>query len=181
MGESRFTWANALTLLRLLIAIPCAWAVVAEVWSVAATLFVVAVASDIADGRIARQRQETSAFGALFDHVTDATFVTVLLAALAHGGEVPAVLPALVAASFLQYVLDSEALRGKPLRTSRLGQFNGIAYFAIAGTPVIRDALVLTFPPTPWVTWAGWLLAATTIVSMIDRGLAIYRQRGVAE
>jgi phosphatidylglycerophosphate synthase len=181
MGESRFTWANALTSLRLLIAIPCAGAIVAELWSVAATLFVVAVASDIADGRVARLRQETSAFGALFDHVTDATFVTLLLIALAQAGELPMLLPILVAASFLQYVLDSKALRGKPLRMSQLGRFNGIAYFAIAGTPVIRDALMLPFPPAQWVNWTAWMLVATSIVSMLDRGLALYRQRRVAE
>ena len=182
MGEPRITWANALTTLRLLIALPCAWAIVAEIWFVAATLFLVAVASDIADGRVARHRQETSTFGALFDHATDATFVTLLLIALAQSGVITMLLPVLVAGSFLQYVLDSKALRGKPLRTSSLGRFNGIAYFAIAGTPIIRDALTLSFPPTQWITWASWLLVATTVVSMLDRALALVRhQRGVAE
>lgn len=182
MAETRFTWANALTSLRLLIAIPCAWAIIAEVWFLAGTLFMLAVATDIADGRVARHRDEASAFGALFDHATDATFVTVLLIALTGADQVPMLLPALVAASFLQYVLDSKALRGQPLRASHVGRFNGIAYYVIAGVPVVREALSLSVPPGDWVRIAGWLLVATTLVSMADRALALLRhRRSIAE
>jgi len=166
------TPANALTLLRLLAAAPCAWAVTTGRPVLAAAAFALAVASDLADGRLARRRGEASALGGLLDHASDATFVSVGLGALAVRGEVPAALPALVALAFLQYALDSRALAGRPLRASRLGRWNGIAYFALLGVPLVRDAALPGWPPPGAVAAAGWLLVVATLVSMADRVLA---------
>jgi len=166
------TPANALTLLRLLAAAPCAWAVVTGRPALAAAAFALAVASDLADGRLARRRGEASALGGLLDHASDATFVSVGLGALALRGEVPAVLPALVALAFLQYALDSRALVGRPLRASRLGRWNGIAYFVLLGVPLARDVAPVGWPPDRAVAAAGWILVVATLVSMADRALA---------
>jgi hypothetical protein len=109
--------------------------------------------------------------------VTDAAFVSLGLAALALRGEGPALLPALVALAFLQYTLDSRVPLGRPLRASALGRWNGIAYFVPIGTVVVRDALGLAWPPAGLVRALGWLLAASTLLSMADRALALRRAR----
>jgi phosphatidylglycerophosphate synthase len=138
----------------------------------ACALFALAVASDFADGRVARRFGEASPLGGLLDHVADASFVVAGLAALAWRGVVPAVLPLAIAAAFVQYVLDSRALAGRQLRASALGRANGIAYYALLGDAVVRDGLGLAWPASGLLRAAGWLLAGTTALSMLDRALA---------
>lgn len=164
-----FTWANALTGLRLLLAAPCAWAAVQQRWSLSALLLTAAIATDLLDGPLARRLDQASAFGGLVDHATDATFVTLLLAGLAAIGYVPWLLPILVAASFLQYVLDSRAHTGRALRASWLGRVNGIGYFVLAAVPVYRNALEFGWPGDAVIAAAGWLLVLSSAASMLDR------------
>ena len=144
----------------------------------AAAVFYIAVATDVLDGRIARRRGQVSALGGLLDHGSDAVFVTVLLGALAWIGVVPALLPPLVIAAFTQYMLDSKALAGHTLRASWLGRRNGVAYFVLAGTAITRDALQFSWPANSWLQALGWLLIATTLLSMYDRAATLYRTRG---
>ncbi|MBW2383595.1 MAG: CDP-alcohol phosphatidyltransferase family protein [Deltaproteobacteria bacterium] len=166
------TVANGLTAVRLALAPACASALVAGLVGQAFIFFWLAVATDLTDGLVARRRGEESALGALLDHSTDALFVSFGLAALAMRGEVPALLPLLVVLAFIQYALDSRALAGYPLRTSMVGRHNGIAYYVLLGTPVVRDTLSLGWPSATWVEAIGWLLVATTLISMADRAIA---------
>jgi phosphatidylglycerophosphate synthase len=163
------TRANALTALRLAAAPLLALCVVGGQPLCAALLFALAVATDLLDGRIARRFGEVSPLGGLLDHATDAAFVSIGLGALAWVGAVPALLPFLVAAAFAQYVFDSRALAGRRLRPNRLGRTNGIAYFALLGTPLVRDALALSWPASALVYALGWALVATTLLSMAAR------------
>jgi len=167
------TWANGLTLLRLLSALPFAAAVALGQTAAAALLFGVAVATDYADGPLARRRGEASPLGGLLDHATDAAFVSLGLGALACRDVVPAALPVLVPLAFVQYALDSRALAGAPLRASGLGRWNGILYFVPLGAAVIRDALGLGWPADGLLRAIGWVLVASTVVSMLDRALAL--------
>jgi phosphatidylglycerophosphate synthase len=171
------TWANGLTLTRLAAAPALAAALVARATWPAALLFVFAVVSDFADGAVARRRGESSALGGLLDHAADAAFVSFGLAALAHTGAVPAVLAPLVFLAFAQYALDSRALAGSALRPSSLGRWNGISYYVLLGIPVVRDALGLPFPSAGFVRWLGWLLVASTLVSIADRARALFFAR----
>ena len=166
------TRANALTGLRLMGAPLLAHAVLAEQALLAFAVFWGAVVTDLLDGRVARRYGEVSPLGGLLDHATDAAFVTAGLGAVACTGEVPVLLPWLVALAFLQYTLDSRALAGQPLRASQLGRWNGIAYFVLLGVPVVRDALGIGWPDAVWVEGAGWALVASSLVSMGDRALA---------
>ncbi len=169
------TWANALSAVRLLIAAPCAYAIWIGAWTVAAVLFIVAVATDVFDGIVARRRGEVTVLGGLFDHSIDALFVTLCLAALAVVDIVPLVLPPLAITSFCQYVWDSKALSGAPLRASVLGRWNGIGYYAIVGTATLQHTLNVPWPTQTWVSIAAWLLVVSTVVSMADRGYALWR------
>lgn len=176
--QSRARWttrANALTLARAASAPALAFAIASGHELAAGMLFAFAVASDLADGRIARRFGEASPLGGLLDHASDALCVTAGLGALAHAGEVPLALPWLVAAAFLQYVFDSRAAGNAGLRASPLGRWNGIAYFVLVGIPVVRDALCLSWPGRALVLGLGWALVATTLVSMADRARALWR------
>jgi len=164
-----FTRANGLSLLRMLFAPALALAVTDGAAAAAAALFWLAVATDVADGRVARRRGEVTPYGRLFDHAADATFVTVGTAALAWVGALPVALPPLIAAAFLQYAFDSRSLAFREPRRSRLGHWNGIAYYVIVAVPVMRDALGLAWPGAGLVLALGWLLVALTVVSMSVR------------
>lgn len=166
------TRANALTALRLALAPAIVWAIAEQAHGTALVAFALAVATDLADGRVARRYGEASSLGGFLDHATDALFVASGLGALAHAGAVPAALPPLVLAAFAQYALDSRALAGRPLRASALGRWNGVAYFVLLGIPVVRDGLAIGWPPGALVRALGWALVATTCASMLDRLLA---------
>jgi phosphatidylglycerophosphate synthase len=177
-AETAAAWstrANALTLLRLLAA-PCLVLTIlaGQVWA-AALLVALAVVTDLADGRVARRFGEVTRLGGLLDHAVDATFVTAGSAALAWLGALPAALPPLIALAFLQYALDSSPAGTGVLRASRLGRWNGIAYYAVVALPLARDALGLTQPAAQWVYGMGWLLVASTLVSIADRLCAARR------
>jgi phosphatidylglycerophosphate synthase len=163
------TVANLLTALRLAVAPVAALAVLRSDAAIALALFAVAVSTDLLDGPLARRRGEVSALGGLLDHATDATFVSLGLLACAGRGLVPLALPLLVAAAFLQYTLDSRALRGRSLRPSSLGRWNGIAYFVMLGVPVVRDGVGLAWPPDGLVWALGAGLVLTTLASMTLR------------
>jgi len=170
--EKRPAWnsrANVLTGARLLLAPVLAVCVLEEARLAAALSFWLAVATDFADGRVARRFGEVSAYGRFFDHATDAAFVSVGTAALAVKNAVPAVLPLLIALAFVQYAVGRREPGAQEPRKSRLGHWNGIAYYVIVAVPVTRDAMGIAWPPPAWVLFAGWLLVATTLVSIGSR------------
>jgi phosphatidylglycerophosphate synthase len=170
--QARSSWqtrANALTCLRIALLPALVVAIRADADWVAAAVFALAVASDVADGVVARRFGEQSGLGRLFDHAADAAFVTAGAATLAHARVLPPLLPTLIAASFLQYALDAKISRGSGPRPSTLGRWNGIAYYAIVAIPIVRDALGIGWPGSALVMALGWLLVGSTLVSMGER------------
>ncbi len=171
--------AHALTGLRLLLVAPTVMGfarpdLLAPVWLLACILL--AIASDMLDGAVARRMGTASAAGQIFDHGTDCLFVTAALAAAAYAGLLTPILPMFVALAFGQYVLDSHFLhRGKMLKTSRIGRWNGIGYFV----PLVVLAVARLELPGGWAevlfgaaALLAWLLVITTVVSIVDRALA---------
>ncbi len=156
-----------------MLAFPGAWLAYNEFWIPAAIVLWTAIVTDVADGYIARKYHQTSALGGLLDHSSDAFFVTLLLLSLAALGIVTFVLPALVAAAFIQYTLDSRALSGHSLRSSQLGRYNGISYFVLAGFPVMQHAMQVTVIPENYFIWLSWGLVITTVISMTDRAVSL--------
>ena len=170
-------WANLLSLSRLALAPVCAWAIVDASWLLALVCLVVAVATDFLDGPLARRRGEVTRLGGVLDHASDATFVSVGLAALAVLGLVPWVLPFLVVLAFTQYTLDSRVLAGEFLRASLLGRYNGIAYFVVLGIPIVRNSMSIPFPSDTLLRVFAWVVAVSTVISMADRLRAFFRSR----
>ena len=112
-GSVWLTRANSLSALRLGLVLPLVVAIVHARPVLATACFALAVATDFADGWVARRYGESSPLGGLVDHAVDATFVTAGSAALAAQCVLPAALPPLIAVAFLQYVIDSR-LVGSP-------------------------------------------------------------------
>jgi len=169
------TRANALTGLRLLSAPVLAAAIALGLAPLALLVFAAAVATDFADGWIARRYGEVSPLGGRMDHAVDACFVTAGTAALAATGALPWLLPPAIALAFAQYALDSRARGSRGLRASWLGRANGIAYYVAVAVPIARDALGLGWPPAGLVRGLGFALVATTALSMAQRGLRLLR------
>ncbi len=173
--------AHALSLARLACVVPF-WLAMSRADAAgalaSALLLAVAIATDLADGRVARARGTASPLGRALDHGADFLFVVTGLAAAAMRGAIPGALPALVALAFAQYVVDSLFVhRQRQLRMNGLGRANGILYFV----PLVGDALVRLGLPAAWLVAAiAWALSLTTLASMLDRLLALRRGRGSA-
>jgi phosphatidylglycerophosphate synthase len=176
--------AHVLTALRLaLVPFVFVWmqhAELAAAWWAAGAISV-AIATDLADGPVARRTGRASAAGRAFDHTADFLFVTAGLFGGALRDAWSVVLPALVCVAFAQYVIDSYWLhRDRQLRMSSLGRWNGILYFVpLVGDVLVRTGLLdlmwLGFL-APLVGWIAWALVATTALSIGDRALALSRR-----
>src|SRR5271154_3403804 len=125
--------ANALTAVRLLLVFPFAFLMTkadAHYALLALLVIVIALATDFADGPLARRRGTVSGISGTFDHTSDFLFVTSGLFAGASRGAFPWILPALITAAFAQYFIDSYWIhRHGGLRRSKLGRYNGMLYF----------------------------------------------------
>ena len=139
-------------------------------------IVVMAIATDLLDGVVARKADTTSPRGLLFDHTTDFLFVTSGLTGAAVAGLLSPALPMLVVVAFSQYVLDSYWLnRDKQLRMSSLGRWNGIFYFVpLLLIAVSRFDALFEFGQVLSILIMSltYLLILSTISSIIDRTLA---------
>jgi phosphatidylglycerophosphate synthase len=163
------TRANALTAVRLAAAPLLYAAILHGRVGLACLAFWLAVATDFADGWVARRYEQATPLGGLMDHGVDALFVVLGTTALAWVGALPAVLPPLIAVAFVQYTLDSRYFGGGRLAPSVLGRWNGIAYYVIVAVPIMRDALGLGWPGAGLVALLGWALVTSTVLSIADR------------
>ncbi|SRR6266542_1416271 len=172
--------ANALTALRVLLTVPFAFLMTrGDRWSAAPAgiVLVAAIATDLLDGVVARRRATDTSAGGVFDHAADCLFVTAGLAAGAVRGVFPWMLALLVPAAFAQYVVDSYwGHRGRALRTSGLGRWNGVLYFApLGGDVLVRLGLGAL---RPVVSMVAWTLVLSTVISMAERLWALRAARG---
>ena len=172
--------AHLLTAVRLGLALPLAAAFARPDFldaGLVALLLAVALATDYADGIVARRRGTASAAGQLFDHATDCLFVTAGLTGAALAGSVPLALPLLVAVAFGQYVFDSYLVhRQKRLRMSTIGRWNGIGYFvplvvvAAARLQAVPGGLTAALMQAARLT--AYALIVSTVLSIADRATA---------
>lgn len=169
------TWANLLTAIRVLLLLPTTFAILNQAWLCAALLFTTAVVTDIFDGKLARRMNQASPLGGLFDHFTDAAFVSLSCWALAQIEVVNSFLWPLIVLAFIQYMLDSKALSGIALRMSALGRSNGIAYYVLVGVFIGANLLEWQWLQIA-AAYAGWLLVLTTSISMLDRAFTLLRK-----
>ncbi len=165
------TLPNSLSLSRIAFIPVIAWAILTGAGVVAIGVFCLVVVTDVLDGLIARRLQQASRIGTLLDHGSDAVFVTAVTTVCAYLGLLPPLLPLLIAIAFIQYVLDSRVLEGARFRRSRIGRCNGVAYFVVTALAIVvhhyaNDAVFVSALRT-----LGWLLVATTLVSIAERAI----------
>jgi len=86
--------------------------------------------SDFLDGRIARWTHSAGQFGRWLDNAADIVFILTVLSCQTYAGVIPVYLPALIAASFAQYVVDSVLIRGSAVQ-SKAGSATGLAFSTI--------------------------------------------------
>ena len=171
------TLPNSLSLSRIALIPVIVWAILTGAGVVAIGIFCLVVITDVLDGLVARRSQQASRIGALLDHGSDAVFVTAVSAVYAYLGLLPPLLPLLIAIAFIQYLLDSRVLEGASFRRSPIGRCNGIAYFVVTALAIIvhlyaNDAVFIAALRT-----LGWLLVATTLVSIAERAIHFLRAR----
>jgi len=140
-----------------------------------AAIAILAAASDFIDGRIARWLGVAREAGGWLDSVADVTFVLAALSSYAAAGEIPWIIPLLIAVSFAQYAADSLWLHraGAPVR-SRLGHWGGILNYALvlamalgAPMPAMRQQIIALVPA----------IAIFYIAAIIERALTYRRPR----
>jgi phosphatidylglycerophosphate synthase len=163
--------ANALTALRLLLVVPFALLMARSDGRsaiFALIVWVVALATDFADGPIARRRNSVTPQSGAFDHTSDFLFVVGGIFAGASRDAFPWVLPVCITAAFAQYAIDSYWLhRQIKFRGSKLGRYNGMLYFV----PPLVDILIRLGAGIlqPLLTIFVWALVVSTVVSMVQR------------
>lgn len=169
--------ADACTLLRILLAPLFGWMLArADRWgSTPFVLCLVAVATDFADGRLARAGGAASDARRIFDHGADILFLVPGLAMLARARRVPMLLPWAAALAFGLYALDGWRRgrgRGVDLAPSRPGAAAGIANYAVAllatGASCLGGAAL-----APVAYAAGVGAAALNLVAALDRVLTL--------
>jgi CDP-diacylglycerol--glycerol-3-phosphate 3-phosphatidyltransferase len=142
----------------------------------ATAVFAVAMATDFFDGRIARNRGRTSAFGSLLDPIADKILVLAVLVVLIDQGVLPGwMVAAIVAREFLVSGLRLAAIeRGVVLGARDLGKLKtwsqavaaGVGGFAAAGAWsedvawwALLGALVAT-----WISGLDYALVAPRVL-----------------
>jgi phosphatidylglycerophosphate synthase len=126
-------------------------------------------ASDVLDGHIARFTNSAGQFGRWLDNAADIVFILTALFCEAYAGVIPLYLPALVAASFVQYALDSVVIRGSAVPVkSRLGHWAGIFnYIMVIAIAWVRPPLL----PGTLPRAAAPMLGMFYLAAMCERAL----------
>ena len=170
------TIANYLTLTRLILIVPMGITIIDQNWILTTSIFLIAIITDVLDGYFARSLNQSTVLGGLFDHTTDALFVSTGLACFAMLTLIPQLLPILIILSFTQYALDSKVLDGQKLIASKIGRANGICYYLLLGISIGFQLLGLNSGLfVQGILMLSWVLCVTTIISMLDRAIALWR------
>lgn len=176
--------ADACTLLRILLAPVFAWILARPAPAGSAlplAICLVAVATDFADGRLARAGGRISEARRIFDHGADILFLLPGLTVLAQLGRVPWLLPWAAGIAFALYAADGVRRGGGhrvDLAPSRSGAAAGIANYAVA--LLATGALWLGAGMLGGVAYgAGIAAAALNVAAAIERLQTLAAPRGL--
>jgi len=151
--------ADALTLMRLAVALVFPWTLARGGW-LPLVLFTVAAVTDYVDGPLARRAGRNAKHGAVLDVAADVTFVLLGLGTAAALRLVTWAAPAAVVVSVTAYVVASMRLApvgvGPRLARSRLGHAAGVWNYVLVGLACGAVALPgALWPPLLAVAGAG--------------------------
>lgn len=161
---------NALTLLRLLLAVPVGWLILQQQYEPALALGVLAGLTDAIDGWLARRLNAYSRLGAILDPLADKALMLVVFISLAIVGLVPWGVAVVVVARDCIILAGATAYHGlidelevEPSAMSKTNTFVQISY----GVLVLCAALIPQFPQSLLFA-AALLVIATALISGFD-------------
>ncbi len=158
---------NIISVTRLLSVPLIIWLIVSDLLGLAFWVFVFAGLSDAADGFIARRLNATSALGEIIDPLADKALMVSIYVALGLQGLLPPWLvivvvtrDVLIVAVFLVSAALDQRIETSPLRISKL---NTAAQITLAA--LVLGEVGLGIGTVSLVTWTGYIVAATTVLS----------------
>jgi len=161
---------NALTVLRLLLALPVGWLILDQQYGPALALGLIAGLTDAVDGWLARRLNAYSAFGAVLDPVADKVLMFVVFICLAMVGLIPWIVTLVVVTRDVIILAGATAYHGlidelevEPTALSKTNTFVQISY----GVLVLVAALLAGFPSSALFA-AALLVVAIGLVSGAD-------------
>ena len=169
---------NALTLLRLLLALPVGWLILSEQFVPALMVGFVAGLTDAVDGWLARRLNAYSRFGAALDPVADKTLMFVVFISLAIVGLVPWLVAAVVVVRDLVILAGASAYHGlidelelEPTALSKSNTFVQIGYCILALGSAVVPAM-----PAELLVAAGLVVVSVAVISGMDYVLSWSRR-----
>lgn len=150
---------NGITAIRLVLIPFFFYAYFSDLTWVAMAIFIGAVATDAADGYMARKLDSTSSWGAYFDVTADFIFILAVFSAFVLDGAYPSWLIFLFILIFLQFILTSKT---KLVTYDPVGKHYGSFLFLIGFLTLITS---LNFLNTLFL----FLVIAFTIICIISR------------
>ncbi len=178
-----YTLANALTVLRLLLAPVVLLLYVRGEPRAALLAYAAAAVTDGLDGLAARLLHQHSRVGEILDPIADKLLAFCMLAALVAAGRLPVWLGVLVVGRDLALVSTAAALkwsgRSFPIVPTRAGKY---ATFTLVGLVLLVLAGDVEAAPraalAPWVAATGLMVAACMTVSWAQYGRTLLRELG---
>ena len=165
-----FTISNGLSLLRALMAIPTAIAMLSHQKTVAIVLFFISASTDYFDGLVARVRNEVSEFGRIADPIADKIYVAVAVILMLILDYVPLWLVIAILARDLLIMIGGIIIQR---RTGDVLASNWTGKWTVGAISV--TLLLLYMEVSPPVTTIFLLLT----VAMLILSLALYVRVGV--
>ena len=173
--------ADACTSVRVILAPVFAYALARAVTHPSLAPFAIclaAMATDYADGRLARRAGSSSEIGRFFDHGADALFLFPGLFVLAAHGRLPMLMPCAAVLAFALYVVDGLRRAGGSggivLTPSRSGAFAGIANYGLAAAGAFAVAFRVAHLDA--IVHAGAIvIALMNGAAAVDRAYTIVR------
>jgi phosphatidylglycerophosphate synthase len=168
--------ANALTAGRMLltplfVVLICAAPARPLLGWLAVLVFACIAASDVIDGRLARQSGSASSGGRTFDHLADIVFILAALWTYFRLEVVPWWVPASIAVAFTFYVVDSwsrPTARGG-LIGSRVGHIGGVCNYVLIGVLVCNDSAGIGALPAAMLHFLFCLVPIYSGLAMFTR------------
>jgi cardiolipin synthase len=160
---------NFVTLVRILLVAPLAWALLNEFYGLGLALFVIASASDALDGFLARHFGWTTPLGAILDPIADKLLLVTVYVTLGMSGFLPGWLVIVVVVRDVVIVsgaLAYRALTGRfRMEPTFLSKLNTVLQLALALTAIAARGLQW-LPP-----WSADLFVFAVLASTILSGL----------
>jgi cardiolipin synthase (CMP-forming) len=161
---------NCLTILRLLMALPLGMAILAEDYSLALIIGLIAGLTDALDGILARRLNAFSRFGAALDPVADKTVITACFVCFALVDLIPWYLAAIVICRDIVIVTGASSyfLLYGPFEFSATRLSKGNMFFQICFCLIILFSQVVPGIPEIVITLSMILIVLLALASGID-------------